>query len=138
MILERIKAKGHENITARHRTTLEFTKEKELTLAGNCIVAVKADKGMPEFSREFRDALRGGASLRIRMQCNGVGDSVEARGHSSLTLQNPEEMVIRRSNFICDRTLAIKADKAAIDLDRKLIEEMKLGKDILITLEVIE
>ena len=33
---------GHENITARHKTTLEFTKDEDLSLKGDCIVGVKA------------------------------------------------------------------------------------------------
>ena len=34
---------GHENIASKHKTTLEFTKDKELGLEGDCIVGVKAD-----------------------------------------------------------------------------------------------
>ena len=34
---------GHENITAKHKTTLEFTKDKDLSLKGDCIVGVNAD-----------------------------------------------------------------------------------------------
>ena len=43
---------GHENITCKHKTTLEFTKDKDLSLKGDCIVGVKADfslKGVKEF-----------------------------------------------------------------------------------------
>ena len=46
-------------------------------------------------------------------------------------------MVVRKSRFTCERTLAISADKAACDLDRKLIERIKEGREVLITLEVI-
>ena len=36
-------ARGHENIRGVHKTTFEFTKEKELTLKGDCIIGVNAD-----------------------------------------------------------------------------------------------
>ncbi|HIG98004.1 TPA: DUF371 domain-containing protein, partial [Candidatus Woesearchaeota archaeon] len=36
-------AHGHPNILATHRTTLEITKDSELTTRGNCVVAVAAD-----------------------------------------------------------------------------------------------
>ena len=36
-------AYGHKNILATHKTTIEFTKDKELSLKGNCIVGVRAD-----------------------------------------------------------------------------------------------
>ena len=39
---------GHENITARHKTTLEFTKDRDLSLKGDCIIGVKADFSLPQ------------------------------------------------------------------------------------------
>jgi len=36
-------AYGHKNITSRHKTTLEFTKDSNLTIKGDCIVGIKAD-----------------------------------------------------------------------------------------------
>src|SRR3989338_1936795 len=47
---------GHENVTARHKTTLEFTKDNELSLKGDCIVGVKADfslKGIKSFIKSL-------------------------------------------------------------------------------------
>ena len=43
----KFKAYGHPNITAKHKTTLEFTKDKELSLRGDCIVGVKSDFELP-------------------------------------------------------------------------------------------
>ena len=37
-------------------------------------------------------------------------------------------MVIRKSSYICNRTLAIKADKAAADLSRSLVEKLRKPK----------
>ncbi len=34
---------GHENITANHKRTLEFTKDNELSLEGDCILGVSAN-----------------------------------------------------------------------------------------------
>ena len=36
-------AYGHPNILGTHKTTLEFTKDEDLTSNGNCIIGVKAD-----------------------------------------------------------------------------------------------
>ncbi|HIP58595.1 MAG TPA: DUF371 domain-containing protein, partial [Archaeoglobus profundus] len=35
---EVITAWGHPNITAKHRTTLEITKDEELSIRGDCII----------------------------------------------------------------------------------------------------
>ena len=134
-----IRARGHENVTARHKTTLEFTKEEHLTPRGDCIIAVGADRGLQEFSKEFKNLLKDDdAVLEIRIECGGISETVRARGHSHLTLTHPTDMVVRKSDFICDRTLAIGADKASIDLDRGLIEKLKRGSEVIIKLKAIK
>jgi hypothetical protein len=37
-------------------------------------------------------------------------------------------MVVRKSSYIDDRTLAVNADKAAADLPRKLVEKLQNPK----------
>lgn len=135
---ETIRAKGNRNVTARHRTTLEFTKEKHLTLRGDCIIAVSADKGMQEFSEEFKNALRNNSRLEITIKCSGLTEKVMARGHPGLRLKHPTDIVVRKSNFICDRTLAIKSNKSAFDLNRNFVEKLKEENDIIIELKILE
>jgi hypothetical protein len=57
-----------------------------------------------------------------------VGDWEEvvyAKGHPSLTLSHPGDIVIRKSKFICERTLAICATKAAKDFSREFIQKLR-------------
>ncbi len=136
---EIIRAKGHESVTARHRTTIEFTREKHLTPRGDCIVAVGADRGLQEFSEEFKNLLRDDdAILEIIIECGGISETVRAKGHHNLTLTHPTDMVVRKSDFVCGRTLAVKADKASIDLDRELVERLKHGSEAIIELKVLK
>lgn len=46
-------------------------------------------------------------------------------GHKKLNLKNKKDIVFRKSNFICNRTVLIKCSKAAKDLNRDLINEIK-------------
>lgn len=123
---EIILAKGHRNILAIHPTTLEFTKEDDLSRRGDCMIAVSADKAMPDLSPEFKEKLlEENASLTILIEAGGIAETVKAYGNVHLTLVHPTEMVVRKSNYICSRTLAIKADKASADLSRDLVEKLK-------------
>ncbi|RLI95690.1 MAG: DUF371 domain-containing protein [Candidatus Altiarchaeales archaeon] len=134
---ERINARGHKNITAKHRTTFEITKESYLTLRGDCIIAIDSDKCFSDFSDNFIKKLkRENSTIEILIKCNNIKDKVIAKGHNSLILNHPTDMVIRKSNFICNRTLAINADKSAMDLDRKLIDELKRGGNVEIEIMV--
>jgi len=130
-----INAQGHENVLSSHEMTLEFTKETHLTPKGDCIVAVAADKGLVEFPQEFKDALKDEkAVLEIEIECGGITDKVTAYGHPGLILTHPTDCVIRKSGFICPRTLAIRAGKAASDLDRRLVEKLRTQGKVKITL----
>jgi hypothetical protein len=125
-VKETIQAFGHENIQGVHLTTLMFTKEKHLSKNGDCIVAVAADKALADLSAEFKDKLRQpNAKLTILIEADGLKQQITASGSPKLILTHPTDMVVRKSDYISDRTLAIKADKAANDLPRPFIEKLK-------------
>jgi hypothetical protein len=117
---------GHENIRATHRTTLEFTKDKHLSKKGDCIIAVAADKALADLSPKFKECLRKpNAKLTILIEAGGIAEQVQAYGSQQLILSHPTDAVIRKSDYICNRTLAVRADKAANDLPRELVEKVK-------------
>jgi hypothetical protein len=117
---------GHENILATHKTTLEFTKDTHLSKKGDCIVAVAADKALADLSAEFKEKLRKPhAKLTILIEADGIIEQVNAHGSPRLILTHPTDMVIRKSDYVCNRTLAVHADKAAQDLSKALVEKLK-------------
>lgn len=135
--IEKLKAQGHENISVKHPTTFEITKDDYLTKRGDCIIGIKADKSMRDFSEDFKKKLRKKETkLEIILKCDKIKEKVIAYGHPSLTLSHPHDVVVRKSNFICSRTLAIRADKSARELDRKLIEKLQQGKNLEIELKI--
>ncbi len=139
-ITECITAFGHKNVKAKHKTTLEITKEKELSIRGDCIIAVSADKGLPDLKPRFRELLRReNAKLTILIDAGDVVDVVRAFGSPMLILSHPTDMVVRKSGYICGRTLAIRADKAACDLSRALVKKLQTPEqrvEITLTVEV--
>lgn len=70
------------------------------------------------------------------METENAKDEIIGYGHPNLTLKHPTDIVCRKSNYICDRTLMIKANKAAKDLNPKLIKDLKNGKKLKIKLVV--
>ena len=137
-IVEVIHAFGHENIRSRHPTTIMFTKERSVTQRGNCVVAVGADKSVADLSAEFKDALRQpSAKLSILLEVDGLVGQINACGSPELTLNHPNDLVIRKSEFTSDRTLAVKADKSSSDLSKAVVEKLKNPKQkVTLTLTV--
>ena len=123
---EIITAYGHELIRATHKTTFEITKDKSLTSRGDCIIAVKADKSVADLSQEFKAlARKQGAEITIIIESDGEREEIKAQGDPRLTFTHPEDIVIRKSTYVCGRTLAVKANKAAKDFSRELIERLQ-------------
>jgi hypothetical protein len=135
---ETILAYGHKNIQATHKTTLEITKETELSKRGDCIIAVSADKAINDLSSEFKENLRTeNAKITMLIEAGDIVEMVNAFGSVRLILTHPTDIVVRKSNYICSRTLAVQADKAACDLSRKLVKKLKNPKQkVKITLTV--
>ncbi|MBA7490955.1 hypothetical protein ES702_01499 [subsurface metagenome] len=137
-ITEIVDACGHENIRSTHKTTFEITKESTLTKRGDCVIAVGATKGAKDLSSEFKDAMkREDVQITITIEADEVREVVKARGSPQLLFTHQTDMVVRKSNYICGRTIAIKANKAAKDISKKLIEKIQNpSQKIKITLTV--
>ncbi len=119
-------AHGHANVLATHQTTLQFTKDPYLSRKGNCIIAVSADRTMSDLNPVLKESFRQEDSrISILIEAGGTAETVRARGSSRLILSHPTDFVIRKGNYVCSRTLAIHADKAAIDLSRTLVKKLK-------------
>ena len=120
---ETFKAWGHPNVRSTHRTTLMTTTDDHLSTRGDCIVAVSAEKGLRDLNPRIKGVIRReGSSVRLIIETEGKTFTVEGFGDPRLTLSHPSDMVIRRSRYICDRTLMIRADKAACDINNSLIK----------------
>lgn len=135
-LMEIFRARGHPNIRARHRTTLMITKEEDITVRGDCIVAVAAEKGLMDLNPQVRDEIRGGAKLCLLLETDGFIFKVKGSGDPRLPLSHPTDMVIRKSGYICERTLMIRADRAACDIPEPLLRLLQ-RRDQVITLRLI-
>lgn len=123
---EEVKFFGHPMVRSLHRTTIEITKDSHLTWDGDCIIGVRADKGPSDLAQDLKEAIRRtGSMVRLTIEVPPEKFQVNARGSDLLTLQDPHEMVIRRSDFISDRTLAVGADKSARDVPRTMVEKLR-------------
>ncbi len=117
---------GHNNVLSTHKTTLEFTTEESLTLKGDCILGVKTTKSLAEFPSEIKDMIRKeGSQIRVILSIKGEIEEIIGRGHPLLSLSDPHAIIIRKSTYVCPRTLMIGANKAAKDISRKIVNLMK-------------
>lgn len=126
IITQKLTAYGHRNIRATHPTTLEITKEKGLTGRGDCIIAVGANRGAAGLDGRFKEAAKNShARLTLTLRINGMTDIIRGRGDPGLTFTHPTDLVIRKSRYVCPRTLMVDADKAARDIRREIIRKLR-------------
>ncbi len=90
------------------------------------MIAVQATKGLGELSSELlKLCRRDDTRIVVELRAAGIFDSIEGSGSAELTLSHPGEIVGRKSTYVSDRTLMIRANKAACDIDRDLVRALK-------------
>ena len=132
-----IEASGHENVSGEHQSTFELTTDEYLTPAGDCILGIEADTAPNAFPDEFVSACQHeDAILTIAIETPSHEAELTASGHPDLSFESTRSLVVRTSEYIDDRTIAIGASKAASDIDRDLIDELASGADVSMTIRV--
>ena len=122
---EQIIARGHANVLGTHKTTIAITKDPDLTKAGDCIIGISADKACADLSPELKEKLKTKSKFTIIMRAGEIEEKITGYGSPDLILTNADDIVIRKSDYIGDRTLLINCDKACADLSREFIEKLK-------------
>lgn len=126
----KFKIYGHVNVLSTHHTTLEFTKDKDLTKRGDCILGVNSDF---KVSKEILSAKK----IKITITCDNISDFINADVNSGF--DDNHEIVIRKTGFLSKRTLGINADKASIDIDRRIVLKLKSPDSFAdVSIEVVE
>ena len=116
---------GHRNVRSTHQKTIEVTSKPELTAKGDCIIGVKSTGSCKDIPDKMKHLLRNSKSrIVITIMIDGLSFRVRGKGHENLILSHPHDIVIRKSSFMCPRTLAIKCDKASHDIPRDMIKAL--------------
>ena len=134
---ERVRATGHGNVSAEHASTFEVTSDDWLTPAGDCILAVEADRTPADFDDEFVAACRShDATVTATLRVEGREQTIEGSGHPELTFESDRSLVGRTSDYVDDRTVLVGADAAAADVDRDVVAALADGADLELVLRV--
>lgn len=120
---------GHENIRSNHPKTIEITKESHLTPSGDCIVGVNASASCADLPPLLKKKLQNpNSKVTFSIKVGNHEFYVEGKGHENLILTHIEDIVIRKSDFICPRTLAVKCDKSSDLIPREMISLLQNPK----------
>ena len=134
---ETVTARGHEHVSGTHESTFELTTDEYLTPAGDCILGIAADRAPVAFADPFRAACQNpDATITAVLEAGEHTERITARGNPELTLASDRSLVVRTSEYVDDRTVAVDASAAAADLDRALIGALAAGAPVRLTLGV--
>ncbi|WP_410765296.1 DUF371 domain-containing protein [Haloferax sp. DFSO60] len=138
---EVIRARGHEHVSAKHASTFEVTSDDWLTPAGDCILAIDADRTPADFGEAFVEACQSHeatleATITVSNGDETYEQSVVGRGHPDLTFEGDRSIVLRTSDYTDDRTGMVGAEHAADGFDRDLVAALTGGGDVTFTLSV--
>ncbi len=115
----KFQAKGHNLIKGSHKNTLEFTKENYLTESGDCIIGVNSNFNL----KKLKEFVKNNKKARIILKTNKLEEELTCEINKNF--QDDKELVIRKSNFLSERTFGIQASKSSKDLSRNFIKQLK-------------
>ena len=114
---------GHENIRSLHQKTIEITKDEHLTPSGDCIIGVNANYACYDIPEQLKEKLRNpNSKIKFSVVVENQVFEINGIGHKDLELSHSEDIVIRKSDFVCPRTMAIKCDQASDSIPRQMIK----------------
>ncbi len=126
MVQDEVTFYGHPNIRSLHAKTIEITKDEHLTPRGDCIIGVKANKACADLDESFKHRLKSKDSvIKIEIMVGDESFLISGRGDERISMLNANDIVIRKSNFVCPRTMSVLCDKASSDVPRKLVEMLQ-------------
>jgi len=128
-ILETITARGHPLIQCTHTTTIELTKDTYLTKNGTCILGIDTSKACYDLNPLLKKKITRGEKINVVIKAGNNTDSFYGYGNKNLTMLNKKDMVFRKSDFICDRTILIKCSKSSSELNRNIIKKLTNSKE---------
>jgi hypothetical protein len=133
---EEIIAHGHENILARDEECFEVTTNKD-PKGEDSVIAVRANKGCKDLNDNFKMAVKSANKVIITIEAGNEVEKITAYGSPALKLTDVNEIVVRKSDLIDGKTVAILANKSANEFSKAMKEKLKDSKtEVKITLEV--
>ena len=117
---------GHKNVRSLHPKSIEITTDSDLTVNGDCIVGVGASCGCLGIPEKMKKLLQDPQSeVTCTILVGEHSYKITGRGSEKLSLKNPHDIVIRKSNFTCPRTLSIGCDTASDSIPRQMIKALQ-------------
>jgi hypothetical protein len=126
MVQDQVTFYGHPNIRSLHARTIEITKDEHLTPRGDCIIGVKANKACADLDQSLKHRLRSNSSVvKIEIIVGDESFLISGRGDERLSMLNAHDIVVRKTNFVCPRTMSVLCNKASSDMPRKLVRMLQ-------------
>jgi hypothetical protein len=119
---EEITFQGHINVLSLHSRTIEITKDPNLTKKGDCILGVSANKACNDLNPSLKDRLKKSSTfVKISIVVDTFVFELSGYGSNTLQVSHGHDIVLRKSNYVDSRTLAVSCDKSAFDIPRNLV-----------------
>jgi len=120
---------GHKNILSLHKKTIEITKDRELSVNGDCIVGINSSMACMDLPAKFKKNIQNPNTLiSFTIVADEYSFSIHGKGSKKLTLKHTNDIVLRKSAFTCSRTIAINCDKASDDIPRTMVKKLQNPK----------
>ena len=93
-----------------------------MTKKGDCIIGVSANKACNDLDSSLKDRLKSsGTFVKISIVVDPFVFEFSGYGSNTLEVSHGHDIVLRKSNYVDSRTLAVSCDKSAFEIPRNLV-----------------
>ena len=132
MTLFKFHCYGHKNVSSNHGTTIEFTTESDLSTKGDCILAVNSTCSLRNLPDNLKEKMKiDGQTITVILEVGHLQEKIAGYGNSKLSFTDENALIIRKSSFVCSRTLMINSNKAACDISRDIVISLTNPNNVL-------
>jgi uncharacterized protein len=126
MVQDEIIFYGHPNVQSVHTKTIEITKDEHLTLRGDCIIGVLASKGCADLDETLKYRLKSDSAIvKMEVMVGKESFQITGTGDQRLQLSHRHDIVLRRTEFVCSRTISVRCDKASSEIPREIVRMLQ-------------
>ena len=96
-------------------------------------MGINATKSCIDLSPALKKKIKNGEKINVFIKTENLTDSFHGYGNSNLTLTSEIDMVFRKSDYTCGRTILINCTKSSNELNKELVMKL-MRKNVKLTI----
>jgi hypothetical protein len=116
---QEFRAWGHPLISALNGRKLTITRDDKVH--DDSVIAIRSELAAADLTDDIKQALKERKRISLHLRTAGAQERIDAFGSFKMRLDDRENLILTKSDFVDSATAGVRSNKAAADLLRDLV-----------------